>query len=172
MDVCVTNIKSQNRWPWYCFKLCPLFLPSPSIRENKLSGSQERKGVSFCSGGCHVAWAHSVPPVWCAKNPGLLVSVWPRWGRSESQAAREYVSAGSAYRSLARSSTFWEAHMCVQWKSTLGMKSPPLPPRPTACSMVVAAANSFSEEAQRKLRKDCPHHSACLSNNKHQVQWK
>ncbi|ELW49512.1 Serologically defined colon cancer antigen 8, partial [Tupaia chinensis] len=30
--------------------------------------------------------------------------------------------------------------------------------RPTAWSMVAAAANSFSEEAQRKLRKYCPHH--------------
>lgn len=34
----------------------------------------------------------------------------------------------------------------------------PLPHRPTAWSVVVVAANSFSEEAQRKRRKDCPQH--------------
>jgi hypothetical protein len=37
------------------------------------------------------------------------------------------------------------------------MFSSPLPHRPTAWSVVAAAANSFSEEAQRKLRKYCPH---------------
>lgn len=47
-----------------------------------------------------------------------------------------------------------------------------LPHRPTAWSMVAAAANSFSEEAQRKLRKYGPHRLAWLNNNEHQVQWK
>lgn len=38
------------------------------------------------------------------------------------------------------------------------VSSSPLPHRPTAWSMVVVAANSFSGEAQRKQRKDCPQH--------------
>lgn len=86
MDICATSIfKSQNRWPWYRFKLCPLFLALPQIRGNRLSGSQEGEGILFCSDGHHVARARSPPPVWWARNPGLRVA---RGGRLESQAAR------------------------------------------------------------------------------------
>lgn len=129
--------------------------PPPSIKESRLSRSQEKRGIPFFSGGHHTACAWSLH---LSDRRGPLVSVWPGAKRLESEAARKCVSAGSAQRSLARSSQFCNAQMCVQWKSTLGMLSSPLPHRPTAWSMVAAAANSFSEEARRKPRKYCPHH--------------
>lgn len=156
MDICATNIfKSWNRWPWYCFKLRPLFLPPPGPRENRLSESQEGKGFSFCSGGCRVAWAPSAPPVWWARNPGLRAA--PGRERLESQAARECVSAGGFCLTFPGSllSVLWSPNVRAM-KIDTGDVSSPLPHRPTAWSMAVVAANSFSEEAQRKPRKDCP----------------
>ena len=91
MDICATNIfKSWNRRPWYCFKLRPLFLPSsppptaplPSIRRNKLPGSLGKTRHFIVSDGCHIAWVHSAPPVWPAKNPCLGVA---QGKRGESQ---------------------------------------------------------------------------------------
>lgn len=155
MDICATNIfKSQNRWPWYCFKLCPLFLPSPSIRENRLSENQERNGVSFCSGGRHVAWAVSAPPVRQAKDSGVHVAPG---GRGQSHRLIGKCLCGfcltfpGSLLSVLRSPDMWAGKIYAG--------DVPSSPAAPAHSLEHgrAAANSFSEEAQRKLRNYCPH---------------
>lgn len=156
MDICATNIfKSWNRWPWDCFKLHPLSLPPPGTRENRLSESQESKGVSFCPGGHHVAWAPSLHLF-----DGLRTGVSGQPGAGEvgvRRCQRTCVCGFCLSFPGSLVSAPWSPNVCAM-KIDAGDVSSPLPHRPTAWSMVVVAANSFSGEAQRKQRKDCPQH--------------
>lgn len=48
MNICATNIfKAQNRWPWYCYKLHPLFLPHLVSRKAGCQRARKREALHF-----------------------------------------------------------------------------------------------------------------------------
>lgn len=48
MNICATNIfKAQNRWPWCCYKLHPLFLPHPVSGKVGCQGARKTEAFHF-----------------------------------------------------------------------------------------------------------------------------
>lgn len=156
MNICATNIfKAQNRWPWCCYKLHPLFLPHPVSGKVGCQRARKAEAFQFALVDTHCLCMVS-PPVWQARHPGLSVArgreAWVRV--CQQMCVCRFCSRfpGSLLSALQR------PNVCAV-KIDAGAALFSLPHRPTAWSVVAAAANSFPEEAQRKPRKYCPHHS-------------
>lgn len=132
------------KWHLNIFKLRPPFLlllptpppPPPQYQRGRLSGSLERHCISLLDA---IAWVHSAPPVWRLEPA--------------SRCGQERLGPRLPENGLCRFCLTFVKPKCVQWTSTpKGDVLFSLPHRPTAWSMVAVAANSFSEEAQRKPR--------------------
>lgn len=152
-----TSSKPWNRWPWCCYKLHLLFLPQPVLEKTGCRRARKEKALYFALVDTTLPEPTLLHLFNWQGTPGLSVALGTREVR-ESRGCQEMCVCGFCL-------TFPGSLLSVLWspnvhamKTTLGMHSSPLPPRPTAWSMVAAAANSFSEEAQRRLRKYCPHH--------------
>lgn len=88
MNICATNIfKAQNRWPWCCYKLHPLFLPHPVSGKVGCQGARKTEALvdtTLPVHGLSTCLAGATP--WSRRGPGQ---------RLELAAASQCVSAGS-----------------------------------------------------------------------------
>lgn len=169
MNICATNIfKAQNRWPWCCYKLHPLFLPHPISGKVGCQRARKAEAFHFALVDTHCLCLVS-PPVWQARHPGLSVApgseAWLRVCQQMCVCRFCSVFPGSLLSALQR------PNVCAM---KIDAGDALFSPAAQAHSLEHGGGSSqlISWSRPEEAEKVLPTPLAWLNNKEHQVHWK